>query len=207
LVYDVNSFRLALDVQSGRVLPEQAMNYTGVKGAQVQAMLRELRQAGRALSEGTEVDVAALNALRKRAAAALRTTYVPMTGDPMISAESEFAQTRSGAPNVAPIRRAEGRDSFPDDGITASMEQLMKSANFAGFQPFQKAVLDRSMGMSKNERNVAGMSVRSIKPGQIGNPGPDGIAYRRPNGSGGVVSFNDPNVMTAIRKGNMDDFS
>src|SRR5699024_7089019 len=135
------------------------------------------------------------------------TTYVPMTGDPMISAESEFAQTRSGAPNVAPIRRAEGRDSFPDDGITASMEQLMKSANFAGFQPFQKAVFDLYMGMSENERNVAGMSFRSIKPGQIGNPGPDGIAYRRPNGSGGVVSFNDPNVMTAIRKGNMDDFS
>lgn len=207
-LYDFNGFRLALDVESGRVHPNQAMAYTNTRGKELKQLLDDLARAGRGLVDGVQVDAAHLADLRRRAARALRTTYVPMTGDPLISAESELNYTRTGAPNVSPIRAAEGRSSFPDDGITASMEQLMKSATFAGFQPFQKSIHDLYAQMSKTERKIAGLQYHRIGAGQISAPGPDGIILRKPGGGeGGVVSFADQSIMNSIRKGNMDDFS
>lgn len=201
-VYDLNAFRLALDIETGKTDPVVAARF--LQRPDLEADMTRLRNAGRALDSTNEASVSDLTALRERVAQEVRTDYVPLTGDPTVGLDGDMFNTGSSAPNVSADRQMEGRRSVPDDGITATISSLIRSTNFAGWRPFQESLANLYGAMTPEARQEAGFGRRTLDNREADVR--DGIVYRTGAGTY-VYTMSDHRVLDSLRKLNMDDNS
>lgn len=195
-VYDVNAYRLALDIETGKTAPEVATRF--LNRPDLLDKLKALRDAG----DVTTYDQDALNALREEVAQDVRSEYVPMTGDPLQGLETDTFATGTFTPNISADRQMQGRQTMPDDGITASFAGLIKSTSFAGWRPFQRAIADLYNHMSADERSEAGFGRRTLRQDTVIPNG--SIVYRSTNGKAWAF-YVDTGLFDAIRKSNVED--
>lgn len=195
-VYDMNAWRLALDIETGKTTPETAVEF--LNRPDLIDKLKALRDAAAV----TDYDPDALNTLRAEVAKDVRSEYVPLTGDPLSSIdEDSFGGVRS--PNVSADKRMLGRQSIPDDGISASFASMLKSTGFAGWRPFQQATADLYLAMSPAERVEAGLGMTKYNRGDATPQG--AIIYRS---GGNTYAFEvDGQLFDAIRKANIEQDS
>lgn len=195
-VYDMNAWRLALDIEIGKTTPEAAVEF--LNRPDLIDKLEALRDAAAV----TDYDPDALNTMRAEVAKDVRSEYVPLTGDPLSSIdEDSFGGVRS--PNVSADKRMLGRQSIPDDGISASFASMMKSTGFAGWRPFQQATADLYLAMSPAERVEAGLGMTKYNRGDATPQG--AIIYRS---GGNTYAFEvDGQLFDAIRKANIEQDS
>ena len=200
-VYRMNSYSLALGIETGRVKPDVAVEF--LNKPDILDDLKKLARMGRMAQEGNRpADIAEQ---RERVAGLVASQYVPMTGDPRLGLDESFLFGEPAAPNVSKDMQMQGRESIPDNGITASLGGLLKTTTFAGWRPFQKAVHDAYNSMSKEQRTAAGFGRTKVKEREGSATG--GIVYRTAGGNTYVYNFRNRDLLTALKKANMDDSS
>lgn len=199
-VYKLNSYRLALDIETGKTPPEVAVKF--LNRPEILGKLKELRRLGE-LNESSEELALPQNIkdVREEVAKLVVSDYVPMTGNPKIGLDAALLQGESAAPNVKRDYRMEGRDSIPDNGIEASLASVIKSANFAGWRRFQRAFHKLYTGMSAEQAEEAGIARKTLSSAKDAS---GGIVYRDGNHAY-VYELRDKQVLDAIRKANVDD--
>lgn len=201
-LYDMNAAKLALDIESGKTDVDIAAQFLGLtENKEAIKKMHQLHSEGRNASGENALE---LSALRDEVSQLVRTEYVPLSGDPLTAVDADMLDADSAAPNIGQNRRMEGRTSISNDGITESYGQINKSANYAGWRPFQESVARLYNGMSMADRHKAGIS-----RGTIGQPGTqitrNSLILR--TGDTGAVFTLPEDVMGAIRKTNVDDVS
>lgn len=194
-LYRLNAFRMAMDIESGRTAPHLAAQFSPEMANALPEML-----ALRAAINGTQQQ-------RERARKALidklaaTSQYVPTTGDPAAGLDGDVLGTGFKTPNVAKDRRLTGRTETPaDNGITASLAGLQRSASAAGWSRFTKGVADLYWSLTDAQREAAGMKATPLTALQrLG----DNIVIHGDLG----YSIGGADVMGALRKENVDDKS
>ena len=154
-VYDLNAFRLVADLESGRASPETVANF--LDKPEIAPLLQQLVDASDtdAQQEGSQAN---RDALREQVAAAVRSDYVPLTGNPQTALYEDSPAGGSTQPNTGRTYAMEGRqDSMPDDGVTATLAGLIRSASHAGWAPFQDAVAKVYEQMTPKQRDDHGI--------------------------------------------------
>jgi len=136
--------------------------------------------------------------------------YVPLTGDPRWSPESDDVFSTGGALNQEADKAINGRkDSVADDAIDAAFTAVVKSVNFSAMQDFK-----RSLARAYNEAAAQGVDIGLKREPVTGiiRPGDDVVIHRdtytAPNGlqSSQAVAyrFDDKAVIGALKKENIE---
>jgi len=192
-VYDLNAWRLTLDIESGKAKPDVVAGFLG------DPTLAPLLQQ---LATGPATD-----ALREQVRQAVRSDYVPMTGHPLSDidgGEEGIMSTGVNMPNTAKDFAMDGRtEGVADDGITTTFASLIRSATFAGFADFTTALGEAYDTMTKAEHEAVGLRREdniNIVMSMGGNIILDG---RQRNKVGYTIA--DRRVLESIRKANMID--
>lgn len=212
-VYTLNAYTLAIGIETGRVTPKVAADFLDRP-----EILEELEHLASLGADAQSLQAAArpqgLVKQRNKVAELVLSEYVPMTGDPRHAIDETLivGGTGTSAPNVAKDRQQQGRGSVPDNGISSTFDALYRSAAFAGWRPFQKGINDLYASMTPEARSEAGFIRKKVeKPKKSGDPSGEargGIIYR-PNFNGTAYKFlfENPKLIPAIRRANMDDSS
>ncbi|MDP9908235.1 hypothetical protein J2W27_000328 [Variovorax boronicumulans] len=196
-VRDLNAWRLALDIESGKTAPAVAAAFLG--RPQIAEQLREF-----AARRGAVTD-----AERAAIAKAVRSDYVPLTGAPDADGQTDVFGTGTSVPNTARDRAMEGRtDSIAEDGLAATWAGLSRSATHAGFQDYKRALnaayeqaLADTDGNVKAARERTGLS-RSTE-NILAGPSDDVVIYRE-GGQSYVFRFEDQAAIDAIKRNNVE---
>jgi hypothetical protein len=204
-VYDLNAWRLAIDIETGKTAPSTATRF--LENPAIRADLVTLRQLALAADAANANSLRALEAQRERVMQLVRSKYVPLTGDPNAPIDAELFYTGGRAPNTAQDRRIEGRSSFPDDAISTTMAAINKSASYAGWRDFQTALVNAYRSMTPDQRKAAGirrtvLSRGGVRAQRANRVGPDSVVVRR----GGTVvayEFADKKILEAVRGTNI----
>jgi hypothetical protein len=195
LVYNMNAWRLALDVESGKSEVAKVQGFLNLSDADT-LKLQALHDAGR---NGTVTE-----AMRAEVRAIVRSEYVPMTGHPMSSidgAEAGVFGAGSAQPNSQKNFSMEGRTrGIADNGIATTMSGLVKSATFHGFADFTTGIGEAYDMLSEAQRDAVGIARVDTKGTTRG--GDNVILDGRKNNE---VSYTiqDPAVLDSIRKANV----
>lgn len=205
-LYDINGWALTLDIESGRTPPGVAATF--LRNPDVQPLLEALRAASLAytssMAEDSSALLASLEELRGQVQQAVRSNYVPMTGNPEHAATADVFGTGARQPNTATERRAEGRHSAPDDAITATMARVSRSASYNGWYPYQDRIADIYDALGSQEaRNAAGLR-REILPRTSTAVGGANRLIRRRGNRVEQYEFRDPSILGALQEYNSD---
>lgn len=200
--YDLNAWRLSLDIETGKTSPAVASAFLG--DATLEPVLQQLRAAALSADAAVPGSLATLEALREQVADLTRSNYVPLTGDPTAALDEELFNSGSPRqPNVGRDYRMTGRTtSIPDDAITATWASVLKSASYAGWSPFQDVIAEAYLAMSPEERTAVGLFRTTIGQGNTG-PTERAIIRRRGN-QAQAFFFRDRNLLESIRGANID---
>jgi hypothetical protein len=203
-VYRLNAYRLAVDLESGRTTPQTAELFS----PEAQALRAEMDALVAAANGGTQAQrEAAREAFVRRLAAT--SWYVPTSGT---NQDMQWDALGQGfvahnvlgggyhAPNVARDRRLEGRQSIPDDGITASLGGLSRSAASAGWDQFTREIENAYNRMTPAQRNSVGMVRVELS---VLDRLDDNMVIRGDHG----YRIADGSQLAALRKENVDDRS
>lgn len=198
LLARLNAFRVALDLESGRLTPQQAARYSPEMADALPLM--EAVQAAAATEDQAELE-RARNALVEQ----LQTTshYVPTTGDPDTMVDETTFGIGVKTPNTVADRRMVGRvTSVADNAIKTSLEAMQRSAQAAGWLPFNRRVLKAFDSMSPAQRAKAKMhEVPSAAQGLLRIGDSAIIVGQR------AVSMGDSQALESIRRSNVDERS
>jgi Large polyvalent protein associated domain 38 len=196
-VYDMNAFRLALDIENGKTQVSTVAKFLSIT-AEEQARLQELQDA-RAVGTVTE-------AMRDAARAIVRSEYVPMTGHPLSAIDDPtegLFSTGAAQPNTGKDYVMEGRTrGIADNGIATSMKGLIRSATFAGYADFTSGIGEVFDMLTPEQRTAVGLSKENINGLTRGSD--NVLLDGRTNNTVGY-SIQDANVLDAIRAGNVDE--
>lgn len=202
-VYDLNAFRIVTDLESGRSTPEVVAQF--LDNPDLQPLLQQLVEASRpdAQQEGSQAN---RDALRAQVMSAVRSNYVPLTGDPQTALYDESPGGGASQPNTGRTYMMEGRqDSMPDDGVTATMAGLIRSASHAGWAPFQDRVADIYEQMTPDQRNEFGIH-RETRQVTDRSTGSNNSALIRLRGDTEQrFEFTDPKILDAIHNETIAD--
>ncbi len=201
-LYDLNAWALTLDIESGRVTAQAAGRYINTDAHE--ALFNTLRSAAVAYSSSAVAAsgqvLTTLQDLRAQVKAAVRSQYVPLTGNPEEAMTSDtFSGSNARQPNTTNERQLRGRTSVPDDAITATLGRLTRSASYAGWAPFQDAIASLYNSMTPEQREAAGIR-REIVPSNA-NPVGRGLVRRRAN-TVEVYEFRDKKILAALQEYN-----
>lgn len=201
-VYDLNAFSLTTAIEQGQSDPFVVAGF--LEKPEIEGLLRSLRVAALAADAKKPDTLAALDRIRAEVRKAVRSEYVPMTGNPDSEMLANVLSGHSLAPNVKSDKRMEGRtNSDPDDGISASMAQLIRNVNYAAWNPFQDAIAAAYRSMSDAERKAAGISMRTADA-STDLSRTEAIVRRRPGQAVQVYEFQNPDILRAIRGSNLE---
>ena len=204
-IHTLNSFALALDVESGKATPAIVAEFLG--NPEIQPLLEALRNAALAYDAENRGSVDTLNALRQQVMEQVRSNYVPLTGDPSRALEGDHFPQGSRRPNTSRDYALEGRtSSVPDDAITATWARLLRSANYAGWAPFQDNLAAAYDVMTEEQREATGISRETLDPASE-RTGGDNSVIRRRGSKIHAYSFRDPAILESIRGANVQDVS
>jgi hypothetical protein len=194
-VYDLNAYRLTLDIESGKANIVNVQTFLKLSDADT-LKLQALHDAAR---DGT-----ATEDMRNEVRALVRSEYVPMTGHPMSSidgAEAGVFGAGSAQPNSQKNFTMEGRTrGVADNGIATTLSGLVKSATFHGYADFTTGIGEAYDMLSDDQRAAVGITKHTTKGTTRG--GDNVILDGRKNNE---VSYTiqDPAVLDAIRKSNV----
>lgn len=196
-VRDLNAWRLALDIESGKTAPAVAAAFLG--RPQIAEQLREFSARRGAVTD----------AERAAIAKAVRSDYVPLTGAPNADGQTDVFGTGTSVPNTARDRAMEGRtDSIAEDGLAATWAGLSRSATHAGFQDYKRALnaayeqaLADADGNVKAARERTGLS--RTTENILAGPSDDVVIYRE-GGQSYVFRFEDQAAIDAIKRNNVE---
>ena len=196
-IYDMNAAKLALDIESGKVSPQAAAEFLE-RPAALEAM-QQLRDLADTVDAANKASVQALEAKRKEVIAAVRTEYVPLSGDPRKDIDDASFHGGSGIPNVQRDYELQGRErgAPPDDGLSTSRAGLMKSASYYGWRDFQDGIAALHRAMSKEERQAFGIRAEKVEPGRSTLSNKAVIRHR--NGKTTAYIFDDESLVDSIR--------
>lgn len=198
--YDLNAFRVVVDLESGRKTP--AMVAAFMQDPNLQPLFEDLQQLAFHADAQNENSMAALDAKRQEVMDAVRSNYVPLTGDPSRALYEDLIYD-ARQPNVRRDYSMDGRtSSIPDDGLTSTFAGLMRSASYAGWAPMQDAIAALYNSMTPEQRNEAGIFRRSLDQERATGVSTNGIARIR-GGRAQVYTFRDDNFMRALRNETM----
>lgn len=139
--------------------------------------------------------------------------YVPLTGDPRATVESDDVFSSGGQLNQEREYAMEGRkDSVADDGIDAAFTAVIKSINFAAMQDFK-----RELNNAYEDALAAGQDI-GLKRGPvmgITRMGDDVVIYRDTAVAANGIEytkavsfkFDDRNIMDALRRDNEESLN
>ncbi|MCM1516207.1 MAG: hypothetical protein NC080_07355 [Paraprevotella sp.] len=195
-VYDMNAWRLTLDVESGKAAPEVVAEFLGKPD-----IVDDLKQ----LSKVSLMPTDSADALREKVRKLVRTEYVPLSGNPDAAIDGDaFGPSRGPrrGPNLKADMRMEGRIFMPDNGINTTFASCLKSATFAGTRPFQEATANLYAAMSSDEREAAGFGRTTYD--RIDAFPAGAIIYRAGNGK--TYAFEVAGeLFDALRKANTEE--
>ena len=196
-IYDMNAAKLALDIESGKTSPAQAAEFLNLPAALVP--MQQLRDLADNVDAENKASVDALNAKRKEVIAAVRTEYVPLSGDPTKDIDDASFHGGSGIPNVQRDYELQGRErgSPPDDGLSTSRAALMKSASYYGWRDFQDGIAAIHAAMTKEQRDAYGLRAEKLEPGRSTLSNKAVIRHR--NGKTTAYIFKDEELVQSIR--------
>ena len=196
-IYDMNAAKLAFDIESGKVTPAAAATFLEKPAAL--PVLQELRELANAVDASNTASVKALEAKRKEAIAAVRTEYVPLSGDPTKDIDDSSFHGGSGIPNVQRDYELQGRErgAPPDDGLSASRAALMKSASYYGWRDFQDGIAAIHSVLTKEQREAVGIRAELLPSGRSTLSNKAVIRHR--NGKTTAYIFADETLVDAIR--------
>lgn len=196
-IYDMNAAKLALDIESGKVAPSVAADFLERPAAL--APMQQLRDLANNVDAENKASVDALNAKRKEVIAAVRTEYVPLSGDPTKDIDDASFHGGSGIPNVQRDYELQGRErgSPPDDGLSTSRAALMKSASYYGWRDFQDGIAAIHAAMTKEQRDAYGLRAEKLEPGRSTLSNKAVIRHR--NGKTTAYIFKDEELVQSIR--------
>lgn len=202
-VYNLNAWRLTHDVENGKSSPSMVVKF--LRKPQLLGLLRELRALGETTTAEDPVALATLKAKREEVAAAVRSNYVPLTGDPNTALTEDLFYHGSQQPNTARDYRMEGRtNSIPDNGISTTFAGVLKSASYAGWRDFQDGIAQAYNAMDEEQRKAAGIFVRVVGRGESV---PAGAIVRRRGGRSIAYVLRDAKLLEAVRSSNFEDTS
>lgn len=142
--------------------------------------------------------------------------YVPLTGDPSVdTSDDELFQ--HGSVNQAADKQAIGRSgSIAQNGIDAAVEQVQKSARYAGWDDFKTALSDlydnlieaeTDTGATMREAQAAVLKQYGLSRKPLGGDGfvpATGITYRKGTEKW-VFDLNNQVAVDALKSANKDD--
>jgi hypothetical protein len=208
-LYDLNAWRLATDIETGKATPKVVAEF--LENPELLPDLTLLQELADAKDATRPDSVRALEAQREKVIRLVRSRYVPLTGDPNAPVDAELFYQGSRAPNTRADYQLEGRTkSIPDDAVTTTLASINKSASYAGWRDFQDSIADLYRRMTKEEREQAGIYRVLLKrrgqtiPGAGQNVGQNAIVRRR-GGTVAAYHFRDSKILEAIRGVNNDD--
>ena len=196
-IYDMNAAKLALDIESGKVSPSVAADFLERPAAL--APMQQLRDLANNVDAENKASVDALNAKRKEVIAAVRTEYVPLSGDPTKDIDDASFHGGSGIPNVQRDYELQGRErgAPPDDGLSTSRAALMKSASYYGWRDFQDGIAALHAALTPEQRQAVGIRAEKVEPGRSTLSNKAVIRHR--NGKTTAYIFSDETLVDAIR--------
>ena len=196
-IYDMNAAKLALDIESGKVSPATAADFLERPAALVP--MQELRELANTVDAADKASVEALNAKRKEVIAAVRTEYVPLSGDPTKDIDDASFHGGSGIPNVQRDYELQGRErgTPPDEGLSTSRAALMKSASYYGWRDFQDGIAALHAALTPEQRQAVGIRAEKVEPGRSTLSNKAVIRHR--NGKTTAYIFSDDTLVDAIR--------
>lgn len=196
-IYDMNAAKLALDIESGKVAPSVAAEFLERPAALVP--MQELRDLANTVDAADKASVDALEAKRKEVIDAVRSEYVPLSGDPTKDIDDASFHGGSGIPNVQRDYELQGRErgAPPDEGLSTSRAALMKSASYYGWRDFQDGIAAIHAALTPEERQAVGIRAEKVEPGRSTLSNKAVIRHR--NGKTTAYIFNDEQLVDAIR--------
>lgn len=201
-VYSLNAFRLATDIESGRTDVDAAIRFSPEIATAEQEMRNLVAVTGNPASSQTQIEAARKAVIDKLIASG--STYVPTTGTPEGGFEGDVLGTGYRAPNVAREKRLGGRaTSLADDGITASLGGMMRSASAAGWNDFTKLIEQAYNDMTPEQRQAVGMKKVDITALQ--RLGDNVVIRNQPDGSAVGYSIKDGKELGALRRENVEE--
>ena len=201
-VYDMNAYVLALDIETGRSNPVVVGEF--LDRPDLIPLFNQLVAAARDADASQPASVQLLKDLRTQVRDAVRSDYVPMSGNPKIGLDPDLFMSGTSVPNTGGLHMMDGRKTtIADDGITASWNRAINSATFAGYHEFTKQLHDVWTELGSSEaRNSAGIYRQTLKDK---NSFPrDAVIYRTQDASY-ALRFDNPLIMQSIKAQNMQD--
>lgn len=197
----LNAWRLAKDVETGRKTPNEVLRFLDDdEEGTLKGLLERLVVAARTVSAQHPDSLRELNAAREAVREAVKSDYVPLTGNPNQALEQDFITPGAKAPNSAADKSRQGRtSSTPDDGITSTMAAVLRTATYAGWRDFQDHLAAAWGTMTDAQRDEVGL----FREKGVGSPFSQAVIRRR----GGVEQrfmFRDQNLMQALRAANVE---
>jgi hypothetical protein len=200
-VHDLNAWVLATNLENGKTSPEIAVTFLRQPG--LLPLLQELRDLGATTTAENADKVAALVAKRAEVKAAVHSNYVPLSGDPNTALTEDLFYHGSSQPNVARDYRMDGRTtSIPDDGISTTFAAVLKAASYAGWRDFQDGIAEAHAGMTREQREEAGIVRHDLGHGAAP---PAGAIVRRRNGRAVAYELRDKKLLEDIRGASLGD--
>ena len=198
-VATLNGFRLATDLESGRSAPEVIAQFLGMP--EHVKLMQDFVDEAEAFQHSGAKAAPDYERLKAEVVKALSNNYVPLTGKIDDNAE-DFIPQGFVQPNLMRDVRAQGRsESLPDDGLTALLGALNKSAKTYGWRPFLNSVAGAVDNMSDSERAASGVHVERLSPNTMGIK-TNAIVLRR-GASHFAYIFSDENALRALRGENV----
>jgi hypothetical protein len=202
-LYKLNAFRMATDITSGRTDPAQAALFSPEIAALMPEMTRLFNASRIPGVRQNELDAARTDFVNKLAATS---KYVPTTGDPDKGFEADVLGSGFKTPNVAKDRRLQGRTtSLAQDGITATLGGMQRSASAAGWNDFTALIEQAYDNMTQAERDAVGM--KKVPVTALDRLGDNLIIRNQADGTSVGYSIGDNSVLQALRKENVEDKS
>lgn len=200
LAYNLNAFRVVVDLESGRKTPAAVAAF--MQDPALEPLFADLQSLAANADAQNADSMAALDAKRREVMAAVRSNYVPLTGDPSRAMFEDLIYD-ARQPNVRRDYAMDGRTtSIPDDGLTSTFAGVMRSASYAGWAPFQDEIAKLYNDMTPEQREAAGLYRRSLDAERATGASEHGIARIR-GGRAQVYTFRDQSFMRALRNETM----
>lgn len=201
--YDLNAAILAVDIESGRSNPNVVARF--LERPDLESLFVQLVDARRNADASVPASIDALNDLRNRVRDAVRSDYVPMSGNPRIGIDADLFHSDTSIPNTGALHEMDGRQtSIADDGLTATWNRAIKSATFAGYYEFGKQLNLSYKEMGKKLAAENGL-VRDTPENPNTSPR-DGVIFRESQGTTHVFRFVDnPGIFEALKGNNVKD--
>lgn len=202
-VYRLNAFRMATDIESGRIDPANAVLFSPELAALAPEMARLQQLSATPGSTQAQIEAARNDFIDKLSR---NSQYVPTTGDPEQGFEQDVLGSGFRAPNVARERRLMGRTgSLANDGITATLGGMQRSASAAGWRPFTNLIETAYNQMTDAQRQAAG--IRRVPITALDRLSDNLIIVNQPDGSAVGYSIRNGEELAALRKENLETSS